>query len=116
MHIVKYFALETGRQGTYYQRKIWFDHDILNSVYAGHINSFFHAFRKDRTRPNVTELRQFTRHDECESESYSHTTLPDVTVSDIRAFFDLIGYDYKTRKYASGESIKRFDPKTGKFV
>lgn len=68
------------------------------------LGGFFFSTRSPKA--NVTEVRQFTYHSEGEP-----MWLPDVPPIEINGgipqFFEVIGYNPKTRKYASGERNKR---------
>lgn len=106
----KMFALET-RFDRRYQRKIYFEQPQCGepNFYRTTIISsgFFHG---KGARANVTELRQFTLHRIIEEQSYPFAT-DSITVDGLHGFFAEIGYDYKTKKYASGERIKKWNGK-----
>ena len=74
---------------------------------ATSFNGFFNS--TSYRRPNVTEVRQFTydfdrRHF---LKGIDWDNLP--VFETIHKFFEHIGYDYKTRKYRSGERMKIWD-------
>ena len=110
------FILETSKDRTnYYQRKIYFQlHDVKDPGFYRAVGSFNALFHSRNHRKNITELRQFTEHDMEFVDSY-RTTAPSVTVGNLYDFFDLIGFDNKTKKYASGERILKWSKKENKF-
>lgn len=73
------------------------------------VNAFFNSMRNPKA--NVTEVRQFTADDEVGIE-IRKKFLKDVdwdnlkTFKGIWDFYKFVGYDYKTRKYKSGETLK----------
>jgi hypothetical protein len=70
-------------------------------------NAFFHSMRNPKA--NVTEIRQFTS---CQEIDIQKKFLPNVDWNNLKIFnsiwefYDFIGYNYKTRKYKSGEINK----------
>ncbi len=78
------------------------------------LNAFFYSVRSPKA--NVTEVRQFTCDDEdgCairkKSKMYADVEWESLrTFPSIWAFYDFIGYDFRARKYASGERMKVWD-------
>jgi hypothetical protein len=75
-------------------------------------SAFFQSMRNPHA--NVTEVRQFTAHMEDEIE-FRKRLFKDVdwerlrTFASIWEFYKFVGYDYKTRKYRSGETKKVFN-------
>jgi len=72
-------------------------------------NAFFNSARSPKA--NVTEFRQFTLHDPTDT-MHRKEYLRHVAWDDLRCFpsiwdfFTFIGYDHRTRSYASGERLK----------
>lgn len=64
------------------------------------INCFFHRMANDRIRYNVTNIRQFTRHQEDERQHYNWDWLTYVDVDTLDAFFERIGFDYRAKRWA----------------
>lgn len=73
-------------------------------------NAFFNSTR--RPKANVTEVRQFTadNHIDIQMEFNKNVDWDNLqTFESIWDFYKFIGYDYKTRKYASQETQKVFN-------
>jgi hypothetical protein len=74
-------------------------------------NAFFNSIKKPKA--NVTDVRQFTSDDELgieirkkhEPRSIDWDNLQ--TFASIWEFYKFIGYDYKSRKYKSGEKNRQ---------
>lgn len=102
------FALET-RFDCHQQTKIYFERPDVSEPGFYRTTTILSGFFHGRgARANVTELRQFTIHQIEEDEFYQFAT-HHITVDGLHGFFAEIGYDYKTKKYASGERIKKWN-------
>lgn len=121
----RHFALETHFQSGIDQRVYWFTRpDPMEYGFYKHViqlSVFFHRSAKDRKRYNVTNIRQFTCHQENEIDFYSSVMgIPlireEIQCKDINDFFNKIGFDYKTKTYISGERIKKWNNKLNIFV
>ncbi len=97
--------------------------DLKDDGFYRTIRSFSGFFQSVRNpHANVTEIRQFTYHDhreiEFKKDFYRFNKTIDwdnlKTFESLWSFYDFIGYNYKTRKYKSGEVLKSF--KNGRFI
>lgn len=82
-------------------------------------NAFFNSLRNPHA--NVTDVRQFSA--KCSDEVCHYTRMWGVTLRSklptfvgMKAFYTHIGYDPKTRSYASGERLKRFSLDRGFYL
>ncbi|AKF13272.1 hypothetical protein PHIN3_5 [Sinorhizobium phage phiN3] len=105
----KCFVIETSFQSRF-QRKIYFERPDPTEKGFYRTTTILSGFFHGRgARANVTEKRQFTYHGINEDDLYTYTTDPSITVDGLHGFFAEIGYDYRTKKYASGERIKKWN-------
>ena len=78
------------------------------------LNAFFHS---QNNRKNITVHRQFSLHHSFKELKYALVRdVPIITLPSLYDFFDYVGYDRKTKKYASGERIKKWSDAKSRFV
>lgn len=109
---------EHREQNVYFIDKIPTALDDGYNKYATRINCFFHRSAKDGIHYNVTNFRQFTRHDDFELDMFTHAEkitgkklINETTHCDtLDDFFALVGFNYKTKTWPRvGEVCRKWN-------
>lgn len=111
-------SFESRQQNIYYIKHVPKVTDKEWNRHATRINCFFHRTAKDGIRYNVTNFRQFTRHDDEEEQFFKNVEeltgksviKVRLVVSDLDRFFEMVGFNYLTKSWRrQGEICKKWN-------